>query len=130
MILSRGKPTRAAEVMAVPLIPAPAPQNVTQSAFAWRICSHCDCCSRPGGAIGISIRLISQSLRDLAHRRQRFAAVGGVDVKVHDRLALHLLDAAFLLLDEVQLHWRSATSNGRARNTHGQTRPSAASVRP
>ncbi len=62
MILLRGKPTRAAVVIAVPLMPAPAPQNVTQSAFAWRICSHCDCCSRPGGAIGISISLTPHSL--------------------------------------------------------------------
>ncbi len=54
MSRSRGKPMRAALVIPVEFIPEPAPQNVTQSGRSRRTCSHCDCCSRPGGAIAIS----------------------------------------------------------------------------
>ena len=62
IILSLGKATRAALVIAVEFIPEPAPQNVTQSGLSFLICNHWDCCSKPGGGIEISTSLTPQSL--------------------------------------------------------------------
>ncbi|MCY1381682.1 hypothetical protein D9M69_696170 [compost metagenome] len=53
-IFSRGKPLRCAVLMATEFI-TPQPHRITWSGLAWRICSHCDCCSLPGGATAILI---------------------------------------------------------------------------